>query len=109
MIKEITIPEISENVSTGTIVAVLVKAGDTVEVDDILVEMETDKAVVEIPSPYGGKISEVLVSQGDEKKIGEVLVKIQVTDENATSDDEPADRDASAPGRKSSIVGSERA
>ena len=86
MIKDVKIPEISENVTSGSIVEVLVEVGDSVAVDDVLVEMETEKAVVEIPSPYAGKISEVLVKPGDEKNIGDVIVRIEVS--NADSEDD---------------------
>ena len=51
MIKDVKVPEISENVTSGKIVEILVKVGDSVAVDDVLLEMETEKAVVEIPPP----------------------------------------------------------
>ena len=85
MLKDVKIPEISDNVTSGKVVAVLVKAGDSVAVDDVLVELETDKAVVEIPSPYAGKIDDILVAEGDEKNIGEIIVRIEIE----TSQDEP--------------------
>jgi pyruvate dehydrogenase E2 component (dihydrolipoamide acetyltransferase) len=94
MIKEIKIPEISDNVSSGKIVAVLVKPGDTVAVDDTLVEIETDKAVVELPSPYAGKISEVLVQQGDEKRIGDVVAKIEVQETEGAKETEEKEAEA---------------
>ena len=81
MLKDIRIPEISENVTSGKIVAVRVKVGDSVAVDDVLVEMETDKAVVEIPSPYAGRISEVLVGEGEEKNVGDVIIRIEASAE----------------------------
>ena len=89
MLKDVKIPEISENVTSGTIVEVLVKVGDTVAVDDVLVEMETEKAVVEIPSPYAGKISDVLVEAGDEKHVGDVIVRIE-TDSGAAGEKDEA-------------------
>jgi pyruvate dehydrogenase E2 component (dihydrolipoamide acetyltransferase) len=89
MLKDVKIPEISENVTSGTIVEVLVKVGDTVAVDDVLVEMETEKAVVEIPSPYAGKISDVLVEAGDEKHVGDVIVRIE-TDSGAAGEEDKA-------------------
>ena len=89
MLKEVKIPEISENVTSGTIVEVLVKAGDNVAVDDVLVEMETEKAVVEIPSPYAGEISDVLVEAGDEKNVGDVIVRIE-TDKGDTGEKDEA-------------------
>ncbi len=88
MLKDVKIPEISENVTSGSIIEVLVKVGDTVAVDDVLVEMETEKAVVEIPSPYAGQISDVLVEAGDEKNVGDVIVRIETDDGAAGQEDE---------------------
>ena len=93
MIKDIRIPEISENVTSGNVVEVLVAPGDDVKVDDTLIEFETDKAVVEIPSPFDGRITEVLVQEGDEMKVGDVIAKID-TEKDAAGEDkkeEPAE------------------
>lgn len=76
MVEEIKVPEIGENVESGNVVAVLVKAGDVIEVEDSVIEIETDKAVVEIPSPFSGKIVEVFARQGEELKVGEVIATI---------------------------------
>jgi pyruvate dehydrogenase E2 component (dihydrolipoamide acetyltransferase) len=76
MIEEIKIPDIGENVEAGEVVNVLVKEGDMVEVDDILIEFETDKAMVEIPSTAKGIIVEVLIKPGDELKVGDVIAKV---------------------------------
>ncbi|MGB5984578.1 MAG: dihydrolipoamide acetyltransferase family protein, partial [Desulfobacterales bacterium] len=87
MIKEITIPEISENVTSGSVVEVLVNSGDRVAVDDPIIEFETDKAVVEIPSPFAGRITEILVKAGDELKVGDPVAKLD-TDAQTTEDQE---------------------
>lgn len=100
MLKDVKIPEISENVTSGSIVEVLVKVGDTVAVDDVLVEMETEKAVVEIPSPYAGKISAVLVEAGDEKNVGDVIVRIE-TDKGAAGEE---DEDGAAQAQAAAAV-----
>jgi pyruvate dehydrogenase E2 component (dihydrolipoamide acetyltransferase) len=76
MIEEIRIPEISENVKSGNVVSVLVREGDMVNVDDVLIEFETEKAVVEIPSPVKGKITELLAKEGLEMKIGDVIARV---------------------------------
>jgi pyruvate dehydrogenase E2 component (dihydrolipoamide acetyltransferase) len=77
MIKEIRVPEISENVTSGSVVEVFVAPGDSVNVDDPIIEFETDKAVVEIPSPYDGQITEILVKAGDDLNVGDVVAKIE--------------------------------
>ncbi|HKI51407.1 MAG TPA: biotin/lipoyl-containing protein, partial [Geothermobacteraceae bacterium] len=73
---EITVPEVSEGVHQGTVVSVSVAKGDHVEVDQTLLELETDKAVVAIPSPQAGKISEIKVKEGDEVEVGAVIMLI---------------------------------
>ncbi len=84
MIKEITIPNIGENVKEGTVVDIKVAVGDMVEQDQTIIEFETDKALVEIPAPEAGKITEVKVNTGDTLKIGELVAKIDTEGEAAT-------------------------
>jgi len=76
MIKEVRLPEISENVDSGDVIKVLVSVGDVVEVDQSLVELETEKAVFEVPSTVAGVVSEIAVKVGDSVAIGGVIVKI---------------------------------
>ena len=58
---EIKVPEVSEGVTEGTVVDISVAVGDAVEVDQTLLEFETDKAVIAIPSPQQGKVAEIKV------------------------------------------------
>ena len=93
MIKEVKIPEISENVESGTIVGVLVEVGDMIDIDDVLVEFETEKALVEIPSTVKGKIMELLAKKGDEMSVGDVIARIDTEgrpDDKDTAESEPA-------------------
>ena len=53
------LPELGENVEKGDVVRVLVAAGDTVKVDQAVLELETDKATIEVPSSVAGKVTEV--------------------------------------------------
>ena len=76
MLKEIKVPEIGENVESGVVVAVHIKAGDTLAVDDTVIELETDKALVEIPSPFAGQVKEVLAKEGAQMKVGQVIAHI---------------------------------
>ncbi len=87
MIKEITIPEIGENVESGEVIKVLVSQGDMVEEDQGIIELETEKAVVEIPSPDGGKITEITVSEGDSVKIGQTIGKIETEGEEGAEEE----------------------
>lgn len=77
MIKEVIIPDIGENIEKGDVIEVLVKEGQMVDVDTPLIEFETDKAVVDIPSPSKGRIAEILVHKGDTIKVGQAIVKIE--------------------------------
>lgn len=83
MLKEVIIPEISENVDSGDVTKVFVKAGDTVKKDQPVLELETDKAVVELPSPVAGKVTEILVKDGEKVNVGQIVAKIEA-DEDVT-------------------------
>ncbi len=73
MANEITLPSLGEGVKGGDVLSVLVKAGDTVEKDQPVIELETDKATVEVPAPVAGTIAEVKVADGDHVTVGQVL------------------------------------
>ncbi|MBM7705273.1 pyruvate dehydrogenase E2 component (dihydrolipoamide acetyltransferase) [Chryseomicrobium aureum] len=73
---EFRLPDIGEGIHEGEIVKWFVKAGDEINEDDILCEVQNDKAVVEIPSPVKGKVEEVLVEEGTVAVVGDVLVRI---------------------------------
>jgi len=77
MKQEIKIPEVAEGVKSGTVVALMVAVGDKVEADQTLLELETDKAVVAIPTPEAGTISEIRVAEGDSVKIGTVIMLLE--------------------------------
>ncbi|SFE09789.1 pyruvate dehydrogenase E2 component (dihydrolipoamide acetyltransferase) [Bacillus sp. OV194] len=89
---EFKLPDIGEGIHEGEIVKWFVKAGDEVKEDDILLEVQNDKAVVEIPSPVDGKILEVKVDEGTVSVVGDVLVTIESESEpppSAHGDDTP--------------------
>ena len=70
---EIKLPELGEGIEAADVVKVLVSAGDQVAADQSLLELETNKATLEFPSPAAGTVADVLVSEGDEIKVGQVL------------------------------------
>ncbi|QGG50235.1 dihydrolipoamide acetyltransferase family protein [Lysinibacillus pakistanensis] len=72
---EFRLPDIGEGIHEGEIVKWFVKVGDTVKEDDILCEVQNDKAVVEIPSPVEGTVEEVLVGEGTVAVVGDVLIR----------------------------------
>ena len=69
------LPDIGEGIHEGEIVKWLVKPGDKVQEDDILCEVQNDKAVVEIPSPVEGTVEEILVEEGTVAVVGDVLIR----------------------------------
>src|SRR6476659_5568356 len=83
MAYELKLPDIGEGVAEGEIVRWLVKPGDTVREDQPLVEVMTDKANVEIPSPHAGTIAALLVEEGKVVPVGTVLVAIEVAGDGA--------------------------
>ena len=80
MIKEFHLPDVGEGISEAEIVRWLITEGSTVTEDQDIVEIETDKAIVALPSPHAGKIIKLHRKQGDLTKVGEILVTIE-TDE----------------------------
>ncbi|MGB9635317.1 MAG: biotin/lipoyl-containing protein, partial [Candidatus Micrarchaeia archaeon] len=76
MAYEFRLPDLGEGMEEATIVKWLVKPGDYVKKDQNIVEVETDKAIVEIPSPYEGRVLELMFKEGDVAKVGSVLITI---------------------------------
>ncbi len=71
---EIKVPEVSEGVTAGLVVSINVAVGDQVEDDQTLLELETDKAVVAIPSPFAGTIKEIRIAEGDKVAVGATIM-----------------------------------
>lgn len=76
MATELKLPDLGDNVASAVVVGVLVKEGDKLEAGAPFLELETDKAVVEVPAPSGGTVEKVLVKPGDEVKSGQVVVTL---------------------------------
>jgi len=76
MSKEVKLPELGENIESAEITKVLVDVGDTIEKDQIILEIETDKATVEVPSDVNGVVKEILVKDGETAKVGSVIFMI---------------------------------
>ncbi len=76
MTKEIRLPELGEDIETGEVVKVLVSAGDTLTKDQAILELETDKAVIEVPAPFGGTVSEIHVQAGEKIRVGQLLLTV---------------------------------
>jgi pyruvate dehydrogenase E2 component (dihydrolipoamide acetyltransferase) len=85
---ELKMPQISEDAESGTIVEILVSEGDTIEEEQSIIAVESDKASVEVPAEAGGKIKEIKVSEGDEVEIGDILM---ILEEEGEADSEEED------------------
>src|SRR5439155_11541974 len=74
MPRPFALPDLGEGLTEAEIVKVLVNEGDVLAEDAPLLEVETDKATVEIPSPFGGRVARIHVQPGQTVKVGDVLV-----------------------------------
>lgn len=87
---EFKLPELGENITSGDVVNVLVREGQTIAANQGILELETDKAVVEIPCPHAGKIAKIHVKKGDTAKVGQTILTIEVTDKEPAPKAAPA-------------------
>lgn len=77
MATDIIVPTLGESVSDATIARWIKKAGDAVAADEPVVELETDKVTLEVPSPVAGQLSELVVAEGDTVEVGAVLARVE--------------------------------
>jgi pyruvate dehydrogenase E2 component (dihydrolipoamide acetyltransferase) len=95
-VTEFTLPELGENIAAGDVVRVLVHVGDTLQKDQPVLELETDKATIEVPSSVAGLVKELRVKSGDKVKVGQAIL---VVDESAAGAPAPAHDAAPEPRR----------
>ena len=105
MAKEFRFPDVGEGITEGEIVRWLVKEGDEVQADQTLAEIETDKAIVEMPSPYAGTVLKLHFKVKDLVKVGQPLVTIGEKGESlaAVPPESPAAVRPAAPGLPGAI------
>ena len=84
------LPNLGDGVAQGDVLKVLVKVGDTIKVDQPIVELETDKATIEVPSDVAGTVKEVKVKAGDKLKPGQIVLVMENGATGATSANVPA-------------------
>ena len=85
MAREFTLPDLGEGLTEGEVARWLVAEGDVIAEDDPLVEIQTDKATVEIPSPYAGTVLRILVAEGEVAPVGTALVVVGEPGEEAAA------------------------
>jgi len=77
MATDFTLPELGENIAAGDVLRVLVKAGDVLAKDQPVLELETDKATIEVPSSVAGQVREIKVKAGDKVKVGQAILSVE--------------------------------
>lgn len=98
-VKEITVPDIGD-FDAVDVIEILVGPGDTVAAEDSLITLESDKATMEVPSPFSGTIKEILISAGDQVSEGTAVAKIEVAEAATEPESKPEPEPAPEPAAK---------
>ncbi|MEH6829766.1 2-oxoglutarate dehydrogenase complex dihydrolipoyllysine-residue succinyltransferase [Sulfitobacter sp.] len=85
MSSEVRVPTLGESVTEATVATWFKKAGDTVAVDEMLCELETDKVTVEVPSPVAGTLSEIVAAEGETVGVDALLAMVSEGDAGSTA------------------------
>lgn len=94
---EIKVPDLGESVTEATIATWLKKPGEAVAIDEPIVELETDKATLEMPSPKAGVLTEIVSPEGTDVEVGAVIAKLEEGATATVAPSEPSDASASQP------------
>src|SRR5438105_7727547 len=93
-VADFTLPELGENVTSGDVLRVLVKPGDALAKEQPVIELETDKATVEVPSSVAGRITEVKVKPGDTVKVGQAILSVEDGAGGVKAEEKPSEKPA---------------
>ena len=98
MSREYKLPNLGEGIDAGDVVRVLVSDGDQIEVEQTILELETDKAMLEVPCPYPGRVEKVHVKEGDRVPVGALLLTLDETtaEAEAPKSEEPIEKPSEA-------------
>ena len=96
MTNQITLPHLGENIESGDVLTIMVSVGDLIEIEQDLLEVETDKATMPVPSPEAGKVTKILVGEGDTISVGSPLLELEPTNAPAPAENSK-DSSGSAP------------
>ena len=104
MVEQFYLPDLGENIEAGEIINLLVAVGDTLAEDQAVIELETDKAVIEVPSSVSGKVEAIHVNQGDRVAVGQLILSVagdgdEAVAEPAAASTPPAPAEAEATAR----------
>ncbi|RDZ42653.1 branched-chain alpha-keto acid dehydrogenase subunit E2 [Haloferax sp. Atlit-19N] len=95
-LKEFKLPDVGEGVAEGELVTWHVAPGDEVTEDQVLAEVETDKALVDVPSPFNGTVEELLAEEGEVVPVGNVIITIRVGGDDEANETADADAEETA-------------
>jgi len=104
MARSFKLPDLGEGIHEGEVLAVPVSVGQEVKEGDIILEVETDKAAVEIPSPFSGTVAEILVKPGDIVRVGDVMMTLVDGEEAKTTPAKAAGKPAAAAEAAAAVV-----
>ncbi len=96
MSRSFKLPDLGEGIHEGEVLAVLVEVGQEIREGDIILEIETDKAAVEIPSPFDGRVLEIMVAAGDVVNVGDVMMTFSGDEDAPAVEPEPSVGEAPA-------------
>ena len=80
MLIDVRVPTLAESVPDATLLAWKFRAGDRVERGDVLIELETDKVVLEVPAPQSGMLAEIVMEEGETGESGQLIARIETGD-----------------------------
>ena len=94
---QFALPDLGENIESGDVIRILVNVGDHLAEDQTVIELETDKAVIEVPSSIDGTVTEILVQQGDTIAVGQPILAVEGAAAPAAEETPPAPAPAEEP------------
>jgi pyruvate dehydrogenase E2 component (dihydrolipoamide acetyltransferase) len=104
-VADFVIPELGENITGGDVVRILVKPGDTLKKDQPVLELETDKATIEVPSTVAGVVKELKIKSGEKVKVGQVVLSVDESAQGAGAESTAKGEPAGAPGNSAGSKG----
>jgi pyruvate dehydrogenase E2 component (dihydrolipoamide acetyltransferase) len=103
---DIKLPELGENIHSAEVVQITVAVGDSIAAGQTILELETDKAVVEVPAPSAGTVDEILVRAGQTVRVGEVVMRLK--GDGAAANDPQAKVASAAPDAKTPAAAADK-
>lgn len=97
MSTEVNLPELGDGIESGDVLEIFVAVGDVISEGQDIVEMETDKATVPVPASVGGKVTKILVNEGDTIAIGGAILEVEAAEASAATTPEPTTPEPAVP------------